>query len=764
MKKRLIFCAALFLAAVADTFACTNLIVGKNASTDGSTIVSYSADSYGLFGELYHYPAATYPKGTMLKVYEWDTGKYLGEIEQARQTYNVVGNMNEYQVTIGETTFGGRPELADSTGIIDYGSLIYIGLQRSRTAREAIKVMTDLVQQYGYYSEGESFTIADPNEIWIMEMIGKGPGIRGAVWVAVRVPDDCISAHANQSRIHQFDMNDKENCIYSPDVVSFAREKGYFSGVNKDFSFANAYAPLDFGARRFCEARVWSYFNKFTDNGKDYLPYIEGKTNTPMPLFVKPKHKLSVQDVKDMMRDHYEGTPLDISNDFGAGLYKTPYRLSPLNFKVGDREYFNERPISTQQSGFVFVAQMRANKPDPIGGVLWFGVDDANMAVFTPVYCCATKAPVCYTRVDGADYITFSWNSAFWIFNWVSNMVYPRYSLMIDDVRATQKELETTFNNAQEGIEEMAARLLAKDKSAAVEFLTNYTNMTAQSTFDTWKQLGTFLIVKYNDGVVKRVKDGKFERNSIGQPAGVIRPGYPKEFLEEYFQVVITENDIRRAIVSQNKRREALKRFYGLMKLEPVPMSGQELGKVLYGSKYQFGQEEMTKELNELSDRILEEYKKGRQLEKRPRILITGCPMGEDTNKIVEAIENNGGVVVGFENCTGAKAVERMVDEDDPDVYGAIAKKYFSIGCAIMTPNNNRIHLLGEMIDDYHVDGVVEMILSGCHSVEMESISVKNFVNEEKHLPYLAVVTDYSKGDVGQLNIRLAAFVEMIRK
>jgi len=360
------------------------------------------------------------------------------------------------------------------------------------------------------------------------------PGIRGAVWVAVRVPDDCISAHANQSRIHQFDMNDKENCIYSPDVVSFAREKGYFSGVNKDFSFANAYAPLDFGARRFCEARVWSYFNKFTDNGKDYLPYIEGKTNTPMPLFVKPKHKLSVQDVKDMMRDHYEGTPLDISNDFGAGLYKTPYRLSPLNFKVGDREYFNERPISTQQSGFVFVAQMRANKPDPIGGVLWFGVDDANMAVFTPVYCCATKAPVCYTRVDGADYITFSWNSAFWIFNWVSNMVYPRYSLMIDDVRATQKELETTFNNAQEGIEEMAARLLAKDKSAAVEFLTNYTNMTAQSTFDTWKQLGTFLIVKYNDGVVKRVKDGKFERNSIGQPAGVIRPGYPKEFLEEY--------------------------------------------------------------------------------------------------------------------------------------------------------------------------------------------------------------------------------------
>ena len=535
MKKSWILltaCAAL-LSGV-EAIACTGLLVGKKASTDGSVMISYAADSHSLYGEMYRWPAATWPKGAMLEVKEWDTGKPLGKIAQVENTYSVVGNMNEHQVAITESTFGGRHELVDTTCIMDYGSLIYIALQRSKSAREAIKVMTDLVKEYGYYSSGETFSIADKNEAWVMEMIGKGPGNKGAVWVAIRIPDDCISAHANQSRIHQFDMNDKENCIYSPDVVSFAREKGYFSGVNKDFSFANAYAPLDFGARRFCEARVWSYFNKFTDNGKDYLPYIEGKTNTPMPLFVKPKHKLSVQDVKDMMRDHYEGTPLDISNDFGAGLYKTPYRLSPLNFKVGDREYFNERPISTQQSGFVFVAQMRAHKPDPIGGVLWFGVDDANMAVFTPVYCCATKVPVCYTRVDGADYITFSWNSAFWIFNWVSNMVYPRYDLMIGDVREAQKEMETTFNNAQEGIEEMAAKLLAKDKNAAVDFLTNYTNMTAQSTFDTWKQLGTFLIVKYNDGVVKRVKDGKFERNSIGQPAGVIRPGYPKEFLQEY--------------------------------------------------------------------------------------------------------------------------------------------------------------------------------------------------------------------------------------
>jgi hypothetical protein len=534
MNKKLILCAAFLVAAVANAFACTNLIVGKNASADGSTIVSYSADSYGLFGELYHYPAATYKKGTLLDVYEWDTGKYLGKIEQARQTYNVIGNMNEFQVTIGETTFGGRPELADSTGIIDYGSLIYIGLQRSRTAREAIKIMTDLVQEYGYYSSGESFTIADPNEIWIMELIGKGPGIRGAVWVAVRVPDDCISAHANQSRIHQFDMNDKENCLYSPDVISFAREKGYFSGVNKDFSFADAYAPLDFGARRFCEARVWSYFNMFTDQGKAFLPYIQGETNDPMPLFIKPNRKISVQDVQDAMRDHYEGTPLDISNDFGAGPYKTPYRLSPLNFKVDGQEYFNERPISTQQSGFVFVAQMRASMPDAVGGVLWFGTDDANMTVFTPVYCCTDKVPVCYTRIGGADYITFSWDSSFWIFNWVSNMVYPRYDLMIGDIRATQHELEGTFHEAQAGIESMATRLYQKNPDEAKAFLTNYTNMTAQSTFDTWKRLGEFIIVKYADGVIRKMKDGKFERNSIGQPAGVIRPGYPKEFLEEY--------------------------------------------------------------------------------------------------------------------------------------------------------------------------------------------------------------------------------------
>ena len=536
MKKSWILltaCAAL-LSGV-EAIACTGLLVGKKASTDGSVMISYAADSHSLYGEMYRWPAATWPKGAMLEVKEWDTGKPLGKIAQVEKTYSVVGNMNEHQVAITESTFGGRHELVDTTGIMDYGSLIYIALQRSKSAREAIKVMTDLVKEYGYYSSGETFSIADKNEAWVMEMIGKGPGNKGAVWVAIRIPDDCISAHANQSRIQQIPFDDKENCMYSPDVVSFAREKGYFKGKDADFSFAKAYCPYDFSALRGCEARVWSFFRKYDTTMDQYMDFIKGDpSKEPMPLYVKPNRKLSVQDVQNGMRDHYEGTPLDISRDFGAGPYHTPYRLSPLSFKVGDKEYFNERPISTQQSGFVFVAQMRSTLPDAIGGVLWFGTDDANMTVFTPVYCCTDKVPVCYSRVDGADYITFSWNSSFWIFNWVSNMVYPRYDLMIGDVRATQTELETTFNEAQEGIETAAAKLLEKDPAKAKTFLTNYTNMTAQSTLDAWKRLGEFMIVKYNDGVVKRMKDGKFERNSIGQPAGVVRPGYPKEFLEEY--------------------------------------------------------------------------------------------------------------------------------------------------------------------------------------------------------------------------------------
>ena len=441
--------------------------------------------------------------------------------------------MNEYQVTIGETTFGGRPELVDTTGIMDYGSLIYVALQRSRTAKEAIKVMTDLVKEYGYYSSGESFSIADPNEAWIMEMIGKGPGIKGAVWVAVRIPDDCIAAHANQSRIHKFNLNDKDNCLYSPDVISFAREKGYFSGKNTDFSFADAYCPLDFIGLRFCEARVWSFYNMFSKStGDAYLPYILGKSKEPMPLYIKADSKLSVRDIQRAMRDHYEGTPLDITKDMGAGAFETPYRLSPLTFKVDGVEYFNERPISTQQSAFSFVAQMRANLPDPVGGVLWFGLDDANMTVFTPVYCCTDRIPAPYAEGNG-DCVTFSWDSAFWIYNWVADMIRPRYSLMIDDMRAVQNELESTFESAQAGIESAALKLYQEDPVKAKDFLTNYTDMTARTTVDRWKKLAEFLIVRYNDGARKLVKNGKIVAPATGNTAPLERPGYPEEFLKE---------------------------------------------------------------------------------------------------------------------------------------------------------------------------------------------------------------------------------------
>ena len=533
MTNRLLMAVVLLTAFVVNGWACTNFIVGKKASADGSVIVSYSADSYGMFGWLYHYPAATHPEGTMRDIRDWDTGKYLGQIKEAKQTYNVVGNMNEYQVTIGETTFGGRPELVDTTGIMDYGSLIYVALQRSRTAKEAIKVMTDLVKEYGYYSSGESFSIADPNEAWIMEMIGKGPGVKGAVWVAVRIPDDCIAAHANQSRIHKFNLNDKDNCLYSPDVISFAREKGYFSGKNSEFSFADAYCPLEFGGLRFCEARVWSFYNMFSKaTGQAYLSYVQGESTEPMPLYVKPDRKLSVRDMQHAMRDHYEGTPLDITKDCGAGAFKMPYRLSPLTFKVDGEEYFNERPISTQQSAFVFVSQMRSSMPDAIGGVLWFGLDDANMTVFTPVYCNTDRVPASYAEGNG-DCVTFSWDSAFWIYNWVADMIRPRYSLMINDMRTVQNDLEDMYAHAQEGIESAAMKLYQDDPQKAKDFLTDYTSMSAQTAVDCWKRLAEFLIVRYNDGAVKKVKDGKLVRPKEGNSAPLTRPGYPEDFLKE---------------------------------------------------------------------------------------------------------------------------------------------------------------------------------------------------------------------------------------
>ncbi|MDR3251081.1 MAG: C69 family dipeptidase [Tannerella sp.] len=527
-------CAAL-LCSVTDVFACTGLLVGKKASTDGSVMISYAADSHSLYGEMYHWPAATWAKGSFLDVVEWDTGKPLGKILQAEQTYSVIGNMNEYQLAITESTFGGRRELVDTLGIMDYGSLIYIALQRAKTAREAIKVMTGLVAEYGYYSGGESFSIADKDEAWIMEMVGKGIGNKGALWVAIRIPDDCISAHANQSRIQQIPFDDKENCYYSPDVVSFAREKGYFTGKDKDFSFAKAYCPYDFGGLRACEARVWSFFRKYDKSMDKYEAFIKGDaTKTPMPLYIKPDRKLSVQDVQNCMRDHFEDTDLDMTKDAGAGPYKSPYRWRPMNFKVDGGEYFNERAIATQQTGFIIVPQMRNWLPDAIGGILWFGVDDADMAVFTPVYCSVKTVPECY-RVGNGDLNTFSWTSAFWMHNWVANMAYNKYSFMIKDIRTVQKELEDNYRNTVPLIDKAASELYGKDPGEVRNFLTWYSSVTADEATSRWKQLGEYLIVKYMDGNVKKEENGQFKRNAYGLPAYPDFPGYD----EEYYRSIV---------------------------------------------------------------------------------------------------------------------------------------------------------------------------------------------------------------------------------
>ena len=401
MKKILLTIGAAITASQIASFACTSLLAGKGATTDGSTMITYNADSYVLYGELYHHPAADHKKGEMLEVREWDTNKYLGEIKQVGHTYATIGNMNEHQLAITESTWSSRPELMDTTAIMDYGSLIYITLQRARTAREAIKVMTDLVNEYGYRSTGESFSIADPNEVWIMEMVSKGMKEKGAVWVAIRIPDDCISGHANQSRIHQIPFDDKENCMYSDDVVSFARDMGYFSGKDEDFSFCNAYAVTDYLALRGCDGRVWSFYNKYATGMDKYLPYILAEGGEVLPLYIKPDRKLSVQDMQAMLRDHFDGTELDMTKDPGAGPWHSPYRFAPLIWKSDSVEYVHERPIATQQTGFTLVAQMRSWLPDEIGGILWFGVDDSAMTVYNPIYCAITKVPECYRQGNG---------------------------------------------------------------------------------------------------------------------------------------------------------------------------------------------------------------------------------------------------------------------------------------------------------------------------------------------------------------------------
>ena len=527
MKKLLL--SACMLAAFTAANACTNFIVGKKASTDGSVICSYNADDYGLFIGLCHFPAGKHAKGEMRKIYDWDNKKYHGEIPEAPETYNVIGNINEYQVTIGETTYGGREEMRDSTGILDYGSLIYVALQRSKTAREAIKVMTSLVEKYGYNSGGETFTICDPNEAWIMEMMGKGPGSRGAVWVAIRIPDNAICGHANQSRIRTFNQKDKENVMFSKDCISFARSKGWFTGKDKDFSWNETYAAPDFGGRRFCDARVWSFFRHFDKDFDRYLPWAEGKDPNaePMPLWIVPDRKVSVQDIEACMRDHYEGTALSLDRDLGQGVWEMPYRPTPLQYEVDGKKYFNERPTSTQQTGFSYVSQMRSWLPRQIGGVLWFGNDDGNMVAYTPIYCGNTIQPECY-NTPGADAVTFSDKNAFWVCNWVSNMTYPRYSQLFPSLKAVRDSLEQSYFAQQAGIEEKAQALYRQSPAQAVAYLNNYSNTKAQQMLDRWKKLATYLIVKYNDMAVKPEKNGVFERTPEGLGARVSRPGIPE--------------------------------------------------------------------------------------------------------------------------------------------------------------------------------------------------------------------------------------------
>lgn len=539
MKKLILILAA--LNAVTAAMACTSLIAGKKATADGSVIVTYNADAYVLYGELYHTEAADHKKGEMLKVYEWDTNEYRGEIEQVKHTYATVGNINEHQLCIVESTWDNRKELQDTTAIIDYGSLIYITLQRARTAREAIGVMTSLVEKYGYYSGGESFTIADPNEVWIMEMVSKGMKEKGAVWVAIRIPDDCIAAHANQSRIHHIPFDDKDNCLYSPDVVSFARKMGYFEGKDNDFSFSKAYAQSDYLSYRGCDGRVWAYYNRFSSGMDKYLPFVIEAQGETLPLYVKPDKQLSVRDIQNMMRDHYDNTPMDMRKEPGRGSWDSPVRYAPLTWKVDSVEYMHERPIATQQTGFTLVAQLRSWLPDAIGGVLWFGVDDSSLSVYNPIYCCLDKVPECFRKGNG-DMLHFSWTSAFWINNWVANQVYARYSLLYPDVKRVQTEIEDGYEANQPLIEAQALRLYEDNPAKAVRLLSDYSNLSAEHATARYKKLGEYLLMKYMDGRMKNEDNGQFAKTPAGYPASPASPGYNEEYYRKVVEADTTQH------------------------------------------------------------------------------------------------------------------------------------------------------------------------------------------------------------------------------
>ena len=534
MKKAIFLTLAAIAALTTKSFACTNFIVTKGASTDGSVMVSYSADSHQLYGCLYKYTPAEYHPNQMVDIYEWDTGKFLGKIPQAKTTYSTVGNMNEHQLVIGETTFTGREELQDSTGIMDYGSLIYITLQRAKTAREAVKIFVDLANDYGYHSTGESISIADPNEAWLLELIGKGCNIeggkntnKGIVWVAMRIPDGYVCAHANCARIGKFDRNDPENVLYAPDVISFAREKGYFSGKDDDFNFRDAYAPLDFGAMRACEARVWSFFRSVASGMDKYVDYAMGHNpNNPMPVWVKPDKKVSPKQVFDAMRDHFEGTPMDMTTDIGAGGSYLPYRWRPMQWEVDGKEYVNERATATQQTGFWFVSQSRSWLPDPVGGILWFGVDDAATSCLTPIYSSSTRVPECLREGNG-HMTEYSPTASFWIFNRVAQFAYLRYDYIGAEVRKVVDRWENDKLDEVKSVDAMA--LNEKDPRKT---LTDYSVNTAEELFTKWNALDKYLLVKYIDGNIKKEDEKGFVDNGSGKhiPAMPDQPGYSEKW------------------------------------------------------------------------------------------------------------------------------------------------------------------------------------------------------------------------------------------
>jgi dipeptidase len=532
----------LLTATVAD--ACTNLMITRGASKDGSTMVTYSADSHVLYGELYHWQSRKYTPGSTLDVYDWDSGKYLGKIAQVPLTYNVVGNMNEHQLAIGETTFGGRSELGNKQGIIDYGSLIYITLQRAKTAREAIATIVKLTDEYGYYSSGESFSIADKDEVWIMELIGKGEGKKGILWVARRIPDGYISGHANQARITTFPLANGKTSItskdidkiynstvenaYSADVIKVAREIGWFNGADKDFSFSDTYAPVDFGAARFCEARVWSAFNKVNSEMGRFVNYAMGHDlSERMPLWVKPDNKLSVRDVMNLMRDYYQNTPMDMTKDLGAGPYGSTVRWRPMQYKVDGEDFIQERAISTQQTGFSFVSQSRNWLPDPVGGILWFGVDDTYYTVYSPMYCGMTSVPSSFA-VGNGDMMTFSETAAFWVFNQVTNFAYTNTRLVIGDLQEKQDQLENGYITETAKIDAKAAELYKSSPADAVRLITEYSVNAGNATTKEWKSLYRSLFTKYMDGNVKTavpVPEGyKYVNPKVEQP------GYGEEW------------------------------------------------------------------------------------------------------------------------------------------------------------------------------------------------------------------------------------------